>query len=99
MSVSFISPSFSMLYNILPPLFFFLSFGGIILVMSRVVMRVKRQQFSHAIKMEAQNTTSFASADHILNPGKAGVQLLKNRLSVLMHTARQTGQDMKTMLQ
>lgn len=66
-----------MLYDILPPLFLFVSLGGIILIVSRVVARIKRQELSRAIQTEGMR--SGAPAHQLLEPGRNRIRLASNR--------------------
>ncbi len=69
-----------MLYDILPPLFFFVAFGGIIVVVSRVVLRIRREQLSTAIQHSGRR---YRQADTVLNPGTKKVKLFRSRLALL----------------
>ncbi len=71
-----------MLYNVLPPLLFFLSFAGIIILVSRVVMRSRREAFSHSMRMQASSQTSIMP-EGLLNPGVSSVELLRTRAGVV----------------
>lgn len=80
-----------MLYDILSPLIFFFSLGGILLIVGRVVIRIRRQQFSTDLKSAAASTLAPASfgiggdteASSFLQPTKKSVQLVKSRLGAL----------------
>jgi hypothetical protein len=78
-----------MLYDILPPLFLFASLGGIILVVSRVVLRMRRQKLSHEIQSVATATEGPVD-NKIFQPGKKGVTLVKNRLALIPHMLKST---------
>lgn len=67
-----------MLYDVLPPFILLLSFGGIIVLMSRVVLRMRNEQFSQQAHVHAQ--TAVVHEASLLGPGNKGVQLVKNRL-------------------
>lgn len=86
-----------MLYDILSPLLFFMSFGGIILISSRVVMRVKRQEVSSNFRAHVQSSTSVSS-EHVLEGIRGHVQL-KSRVGLLLSFIRQIPSDIKTSLQ
>lgn len=75
-----------MLYDILPPLFLFISFGGIIILVSRVVLRLRHVQFSEDIQAEV-NSKKPIHEESLLRPEEAGVKLVKNRL---VHAASST---------
>ncbi|MBI3256087.1 MAG: tetratricopeptide repeat protein [Candidatus Andersenbacteria bacterium] len=77
-----------MLYNVLPPLIFFLSFAGIIIVVSRVVMRSRREAFSHSLRIQA-GSSSATMPEGLLNPGVANV-LLKSRAGLLLASIKNT---------
>lgn len=68
-----------MLYDILPPLLFFVSLAGMIAVVSRVVTRVKRTALSAAIQTEGAQEVH--SAQQLFNPGESRVTLMKSRLT------------------
>lgn len=83
-----------MLYNVLPPLIFFLSFAGIIVVVSRVVMRSRRETFSHSMRVQA-TSNSAVMPEGLLNPGVSNV-LLKSRLGLLLSSLKNTGAATKS---
>lgn len=91
----FLVPIFIMLYTVLSPLIFFLSFAGIILVVSRVVLRGRRIQFSRDVRGQAESTTS-ATAEQFLHTGNNSVQLLKSRLGLALATSKQAVTDVKS---
>lgn len=68
-----------MLYDIAPPLLFFASLGGIILVVSRVVVRMKRLEFSEAIQTEGARVSR--PAHQLLNPQESRIKLMQSRLA------------------
>lgn len=84
-----------MLYNIVPPIIFFAAFGGIIVLVSRVVMRTRRQELSQTMHMQTRSSSS-ATAANLLNPGRGGVELLKNRVSAAANNVRQSIVGAKT---
>lgn len=67
-----------MLYDILPPLLLFASLGGIILVVSRVALRIRRQHL--AVAVQAEGASAAVPAEELLNPDEGGVKLMRNRL-------------------
>lgn len=75
-----------MLYDVLPPLLLFISFGGIIVVVSRVVLRMRNLQFSEDIQAEVDSSKPIHE-ESLLRPEQAGVTLVKNRL---VHAASAT---------
>lgn len=88
-----------MLYNILPPLIFFASFAGIIILVSRIAMRARRQQFSHNVQQEAHSTSSGIIPENLLNPARAGIELIKNPLGILVSNVKQSAGGIKTFWQ
>lgn len=83
-----------MLYDILPPLFLFASFGGIILVVSRVILRMRRQQLSQHIQAQATLGTPV-SDDKVFAPGKRGIKLVRNRLALTSQTLKSSAERTK----
>lgn len=77
-----------MLYDILPPIFLFSSLGGIILTVSRITLRVRRQQFPDSRPAQPQDIT--VDEDQIFKPEKRGISIFKNRLAYVPHLVRQT---------
>lgn len=74
-----------MLYDFLPPLVFFASLGGVILVVSRVIVRIRRVQMHHSIESAAQPTAGRYSPRaedlaRIIGPSKKSVLIIRNRL-------------------
>jgi Flp pilus assembly protein TadD len=69
-----------MLYNIVPPLLFFGSFGGVIVILSRVLLRVRRQQTAAA--MDQQSAIMQKAPDNLLMPATPGLQVMKSRMHV-----------------
>ena len=76
-----------MLYDILSPLVFLGSLGGIILVVSRIGLRVRREQIEYVIKRE---TSTTVNPDQILRPNQKSVQAFKSRIGLMKQTATQT---------
>lgn len=68
-----------MLYDVLPPLTLFLSFGGIIVLVSRVVLRIRNQEFVQQIEADVASNAPVHE-DSLLSPGTKGVQIVKNRI-------------------
>lgn len=84
-----------MLYNILPPLIFFSSLGGIILIVSRVVVRVRNQQLTNTIKQSvaaasARPIRKTKQLARVIGPNQKSVRAMKNRLTLMTHTMRQS---------
>lgn len=82
-----------MLYDVIPPLLLFTSLGGIVVVVSRVVMRMKRQELSHAIQAEGARVTR--PAHKLLNPVDSQISLMKNRLVVIATSAAKSAASLK----
>jgi tetratricopeptide (TPR) repeat protein len=76
-----------MLYDVLPPLVFFTSLGGVILVVSRVVLRVRREQFSQEI--QSSGTRAKAMDDRLLRAPGRGIYLVRNRLALAAQNVTQ----------
>ncbi len=74
-----------MLYDVLPPLLFFGSLGGVILVVSRVVARVRHAQFSQEVQAAGQQEPA---QERLLGSSGRGISLVKNRLALIARTAR-----------
>lgn len=75
-----------MLYDVLPPLLLFISFGGIIIVFSRVILRMRHVQFSEDIQAEVDSTIPIHE-ESLLRPDQHGVTIVKNRLGHMMRVA------------
>lgn len=70
-----------MLYDVLPPLVFLTSLGGTILVVSRVMVRIRRQKF--AVAARAPRVRDLAV---LLRPSQKSVHEIKDRLALVRHT-------------
>ncbi len=70
-----------MLYDVLPPLVFFTSLGGAILVVSRVMIRVRRQKFAAAARAPRARNLAI-----LLRPSQKSVHEIKDRLALVRHT-------------
>ncbi|MEK7499073.1 MAG: hypothetical protein AAB649_00515, partial [Patescibacteria group bacterium] len=75
-----------MLYDVLPPLLLFISFGGIIIVFSRVILRMRHVQFSEDIQAQV-NSKIPIHEESLLKPDASGVTLVKNRLGNMLQVA------------
>ncbi|MGH9856717.1 MAG: hypothetical protein ACRD4B_02620, partial [Acidobacteriota bacterium] len=88
-----------MLYDILPPVTLIASLGGIIAIVSRVVLRLRRQEFSEEMKAAALSSAVQAE-DSVIRPSGRGITLVKNRLALipamLSETASATGRGVKS---
>ncbi|OGY31538.1 MAG: hypothetical protein A3C02_02350 [Candidatus Andersenbacteria bacterium RIFCSPHIGHO2_02_FULL_45_11] len=76
-----------MLYDVLPPLALFISFGGIIVLVSRVVLRLRNTQLTQQIHAEVA-AGAPVHEESLLGPGTKGVQLVKNRLVHAAHSVK-----------
>ncbi len=76
-----------MLYDVLPPLTLFISFGGIIVLVSRAVLRLRNTQLSQQIHAEVA-AGAPVHEESLLGPGTKGVHLVKNRLVHAAHSVR-----------
>ena len=88
-----------MLYNVLPPLIFFMSLGGIIIVISRVVLRLRQQQLltdlqSHVTRVSRTRLNKVQDLAGLLAPNQISVQSFKNRLTFLIHNSKESWQKM-----
>lgn len=83
-----------MLYDVLPPLLFFASLGGIILVVSRVVLRMKRFELAQAIQVEG---SASRSAHQILNPKESRIRLMRSRLTAAGVSVRESVSSLKSL--
>src|SRR3989338_1056274 len=84
-----------MLYNVLPPLIFFMSLGGIIIVISRIVLRLRQQQLttnlqSHVTRVSRTRLNKVQDLAGLLAPNHISVHSFKNRLSFLVHNIKNT---------
>ena len=70
-----------MLYDVLPPLVFFTSLGGTILVVSRVMVRIRRQKFATAARAPRARDLAV-----LLRPSQKSVHEIKDRLALVRHT-------------
>ncbi len=82
-----------MLYDILPPLLLFVSFAGIIIVISRVILRMRHTQYSAEIQAEV-NSSAPIQEDSLLRPNKLGVKVAKTRL---VHIIRSVGGGIRSL--
>jgi len=92
-----------MLYNILPPIIFFTSLGGIILVTSRVIARIRNQQVTNDIKQAVAeisdgSTKKAKSIANVIGPNQKSVQFIRNRLSLFSGSIRDSVVSARTEL-
>ncbi len=94
-----------MLYDILSPLIFFASLGGILLIIGRVVIRIRREQLSTNIRSVAAHTPSALSSSwqmgggevtQLLKPTQKSVHALRSRFALFGHMIRQTKDSVVT---
>ncbi|MEX2055124.1 MAG: hypothetical protein WD972_02985, partial [Candidatus Andersenbacteria bacterium] len=92
-----------MLYDILSPFIFFASLGGILLVVGRVVIRIRRQQFTTSIKsagafdVDSDNVLQSQTSSQLtqlLKPTQKSVQVFKSRVGVLGNMVSETRQGL-----
>lgn len=86
-----------MLYDILPPLLFFVSLAGMTAVISRVLMRLKRSELSAAIQTEG--ASGMHSAQQLFNPGESKVTFMKSRLTAVGNSVAQSVSEFKKVMQ
>lgn len=83
-----------MLYDILPPLFLLASFGGIAVILSRVVMRVQQQRLNQEIRATAATHQTVASDDLFRSRGSK-ISVVKNRLALIPQAATSMKENIK----
>lgn len=93
-----------MLYDVLPPLIFFSSLGGIVVVVSRVVVRSRREQFVLELKNQAAavSDTDLHQPNRLarlIGPAGKGLKVFSNPLSlvrsIMQTTASRTQQSVE----
>lgn len=84
-----------MLYDILPPLFLLASFGGIIVIISRVVVRVQRQRLSEELKAHAVAAAESTPSEDLLRSRGSRISMVTNRLFFVPRMAASVAQGMK----
>lgn len=87
-----------MLYDILPPLFLLASFGGITVIISRVVVRVQRDRLSAELRAHA-TSAGPVSEDRLLRSNGSKVSVVTNRLALVPGVLRSVGGGVKNVLQ
>jgi len=93
-----------MLYDVLPPLIFFASLGGIILVVSRAVLRIRRLQFTNSVqatlhRARTSHASNAADIARIVGPSTKSVRVIKNRVALISQTVRDTKEHLKNTVQ
>ncbi len=68
-----------MLYDILPPLLLLFSFGGIIVLIARAMMKVRAREVSEEIQAHVESDVPV-HAETVIGPNKGNVHVAKNRL-------------------
>ncbi len=76
-----------MLYDILPPLLLFISFGGIIVLISRVMMRIRGHKVSAEIQAEVDSTAPVHT-ESVIGPNKGNIHIMGNRLVHVISSIR-----------
>ena len=82
----------AMLYDVLPPAIFFLSLGGITVVVARVAVRVRRD--GSVVSMQALSEAAVARRDGAeramaaITPRGRGIRVVTNRFSALLMALR-----------
>lgn len=84
-----------MLYDILPPLFLLTSFGGIAIIISRVVMRVQREELSQHIKAQVHVQRTSSAEDLLRSEKGSKVSVVKNRLALVPQALKSTREHMR----
>lgn len=69
-----------MLYDLLPPFIFFASLGGVIFILSRVTVRLRRSQLNTSIAVAAHADTGHATRQ--LQPRRSTLELVKSPLTL-----------------
>jgi tetratricopeptide (TPR) repeat protein len=93
-----------MLYDVLPPLVFFGSLGGIILIVFRVVLRIRKEQFASNVQAAMHRTGpnhTVKSEDlaKIIGPNNKSVQVIRNRVALIIHNARSSATQLTELVQ
>jgi len=93
-----------MLYDVLPPLVFFASLGGIILVVSRVVLRIRKEQFADSLqatmhRARAARSSKIEDLAQIIGPSKKSVRVIKNRIALINHAVQNNAARFGTSIQ
>lgn len=70
-----------MLYDVVPPLLFFGSLGGIIFIISRVVTRLRRHELTTVLETAAAAKTPTSAG--VVRPSQSNIRLFASRLSVI----------------
>ncbi|MCE9643415.1 MAG: tetratricopeptide repeat protein [Candidatus Andersenbacteria bacterium] len=68
-----------MLYDILPPLLLLFSFGGIIVLIARAMMKVRAREVHEEIQAHVESDAPV-HAETVIGPNKGNVHVAKNRL-------------------
>ncbi|HSX24925.1 MAG TPA: hypothetical protein VLG69_03090, partial [Candidatus Andersenbacteria bacterium] len=78
-----------MLYDILPPLLLLFSFGGIIVLIARGIVKMRAHEVSQEIQAHIVSDTPV-HAESVIGPNKGNVRMVKNRL---LHAGTILGQS------
>lgn len=76
-----------MLYDILPPLLLFISFGGLIALISRVMVRIRAGKVSAEIQAEVDSAVPV-HAESVIGPHQGNIFIVRNRLTHMMRIVR-----------
>lgn len=89
-----------MLYDILSPLIFFASLGGILLIIGRVVIRIRREQVMASLRSAAAPSIASPGVSlwqpagrevtQLLKPTQKSVHAMRSRFAFILHMLRQT---------
>lgn len=77
-----------MLYDIIPPTVFVLSLGGVIVILSRVIVRMQRAEVSASVQSAATTRTSH---QRLFSPSRRGVQAVTSRAVLARQFVQQLG--------
>ena len=76
-----------MLYDIIPPAVFILSLGGIVVILSRVVVRMQRAEVTASVQTAA---TTNRPARQVLKPAQKSVQAVTDRAGLMAVALRRS---------
>jgi TolA-binding protein len=81
-----------MLYDIVPPLVFFGALGGIVVILSRIVKRMRRAELSVSIDAAAREDVSTAAVT--LQPPQSRIRLMGSRSRLLAANLKKTKSEL-----
>ncbi len=86
-----------MLYNLMPPTILLLSLGGVMVILSRGVLRMRKAEFNASIKSYGNSTTTTVNSSknigRLFRPTHKGVQAISNRATGAMLALKQNSQE------